>query len=56
MNTPDHPDIARVLVEGLPEAAPTYCPICGEEALILYRNTHTGDVVGCENCIETEYA
>ena len=28
---PDHPDIARAMREGDPEAAPVYCPVCGAE-------------------------
>lgn len=53
----EHPDITRVLREGLPEGEEyPHCPVCGEEALMFYRNTLTAEVVGCENCIEAEYA
>lgn len=28
------------------------CPVCGEECETLYR-TAQGDIVGCEECVET---
>ena len=29
-----------------------YCPICGEEVYDTVFITGSGDIVGCENCIE----
>ena len=35
-----------------PEYKVPNCPICGWETDVLYRNKATGDILGCENCIE----
>ena len=29
------------------------CPVCGEECETLYRRPY-GEILGCENCVETE--
>ena len=49
---PDHPDIARVLREGLPEAPVYHCPVCGAECEELYVDSEY-DVVGCPECVKT---
>lgn len=51
MNIPDHPDIQRMEREGVPDADPIYCPICGGETDEFYKN-RDGEIVGCFNCIE----
>lgn len=35
-----------------PEQTMPICPECGEECECLYRD-RTGQIVGCENCIDT---
>lgn len=36
-----------------PKEAPEYlCPRCGEECETLYKDKHTGEVLGCDCCIE----
>lgn len=34
------------------ECGGPHCPRCGEECETLYRDRY-GEVVGCENCVET---
>lgn len=31
-----------------------YCPVCGEETVENVFVSDSGDVVGCENCVETK--
>lgn len=49
----DHPAVANALATGYPDGEPEtyYCPVCGEECECLYKNSGTGDIVGCDNCI-----
>ena len=47
---PDHPDIARAMREGDPEAAPVYCPVCGAEFETVYEDAD-GNIVGCDECL-----
>lgn len=35
-----------------PEPKRHYCPLCGEECETLYRDKDTGEVLGCNCCIE----
>lgn len=32
------------------------CPICDEECETIYKDKNTGDVIGCDRCIESEDA
>lgn len=51
----DHPLIAHMEQSGTPdgksEIVPV-CPVCGQEADDICRNTDNGEIVGCDNCIE----
>ena len=50
---PDHPDIACALRTGYPEpVAFPRCPVCGEETDVFFRNCRSGEILGCDNCIE----
>lgn len=35
-----------------PEPVEYRCPVCGEECESIYRNAQ-GEIVGCDNCVET---
>ena len=48
----DHPDIRKMENEGVEYGDAYYCPICGEAAETIYKDTW-GNVVGCDNCIIT---
>lgn len=54
IDIPDHPDIAEALRTGYPRrfqhAPEIVCPVCDEEAEIIYRDIHN-QTVGCNNCI-----
>ena len=54
-NIPDHPVIAGLLANGLPEASPVICPVCGDECRTFYKNMHDG-IFACENCVQIEDA
>lgn len=45
-----HPDITRVMRDGLPEAPEIECPVCGYECEIFYKAG--GEIIGCDQCIE----
>lgn len=45
-----HPDITRVMRDGLPEAPEIECPVCGGECEIFYKAG--GEIIGCDQCIE----
>ena len=45
----EHPDITRLLREGMPEDTPICCPVCGEECETFYKVIH--EIVGCENAL-----
>lgn len=52
----EHPDITRTLNTGYPserDPDPPLCLICGGPCEKLYRKTDTGDILGCDLCIET---
>lgn len=34
-----------------PEGKPTYCPVCNQEAMRLYRGMWN-DIIGCDNCVK----
>lgn len=54
---PDDPVIRNMERTGYPdgkEPQQPICPVCGEECDTLYFND--GQIVGCENCIETRNA
>lgn len=56
MNIPDAPDIRMTEATGYPTPVSwPHCPLCGEECETIYKDYY-GDVVGCENCIETSNA
>ena len=51
----DHPVIANMERTGHPdgkEPEAYHCPLCGKECESIYKNKDTGEIVGCENCIE----
>lgn len=51
----DHPVIENLCRTGYPDGRePKYpvCPCCGADAEHFYR-TSTGEIVGCEICLET---
>ena len=53
----DHPDIARVLRDGVDCNCKYRCPVCGEDLAYdakVYMNWR--EVIGCEHCIETKDA
>ena len=55
---PDHPAIRYAHETGYPDASyldVPRCPVCGENADILYRNAYH-DVVGCGECVYTSDA
>lgn len=54
-NIPDHPVVADLLQNGLPESPPVYCPVCGEECETFYKNNHDS-IFACENCVVIEQA
>lgn len=35
-----------------PEYEVPHCPLCGEEANKIFRDKMSGDIYGCENCVE----
>lgn len=54
-NIPDHPVIRNMEQTGYPDGKEPeipICPMCGQEADDIYRNTDNGEIVGCDNCIE----
>lgn len=54
---PDDPIIQNMERSGYPdgkEPPQPICPVCGDECGTLYIND--GQIVGCENCIETRDA
>ena len=51
----DAPDIRMTEETGYPSGRYfkwPRCPVCGDEAETIYKD-RWGDVVGCDNCIET---
>ena len=53
---PDHPVIANMERTGYPDGKwpePLLCPLCGGECETIYRNRESGEVVGCDLCIES---
>lgn len=54
-NFPDHPVVADLLRNGLPESPPVYCPVCGEECETFYKNNRDS-IFACENCVVIEQA
>lgn len=52
---PDHPVIRNCERTGWPDGKdPEYpvCPVCGEETDTFYKSEETGEIVGCDKCIE----
>ena len=47
----EHPEITRLLKEGMPEEKPICCPVCGEELDDYVFVDNFGDVIGCEKCV-----
>ena len=35
--------------------SPIICPICNEEAEVLYKNIFNNEIVGCNECIKETY-
>ena len=49
---PDHPEIARTLVSGYPDAVRfPMCPVCGEETDTFIKSRLSGEILGCDNCV-----
>lgn len=51
----EHPEINNTLNTGYPsdrEPEPPMCLICGGPCEKLYREKDTGDILGCDLCIE----
>lgn len=36
-----------------PDFKTPVCPVCGVETDTLYKDTHTGEIVGCDDCLTT---
>ena len=55
----EHPQISNALRTGWPDGkAPVdpKCPVCGSECSFIFRRCREGDVLGCEDCTQTEDA
>lgn len=39
-----------------PESPTPTCPICGAECRYFYRKLFSDEILGCDDCIEREYA
>ena len=51
----DHPAIANALATGYPDGnEPEFyrCPVCGKECESIFKHKDTGEIAGCDNCIE----
>ena len=52
MDIPDAPWIRDAELNGMPEADPVFCPVCGEQdPEDLYLDTR-GDPCGCSECLK----
>lgn len=54
-SVPDHPAITNTERTGYPdgkEPVPPLCPLCGGECETIYRSKESGEVMGCDICIE----
>lgn len=52
---PDHPAIRNMERTGYPdgkEPEAYHCPWCGKECERVLKHSITGEIVGCDNCIE----
>ena len=52
----DHPAIANALATGYPNGVEpeTYrCPLCEAECECVYKHKGTGEIVGCDHCVES---
>ena len=49
---PDAPWVRNAMMFGIVDPPEVRCPVCGEEAENLYVDKHSGDILGCERCIE----
>lgn len=52
---PDHPVIANMERTGHPdgkESEAYRCPVCDKECDGIFKHKGTGEIVGCDNCIE----
>ena len=47
----EHPDITRLMRDGMPEAETCYCPCCGAECEKYYIQDRK--IIGCDYCIES---
>lgn len=55
-NIGDHPDIANALATGYPdgnEPEAYRCPVCDKECESIYKCKETGEIVGCDRCVDT---
>ena len=46
----EHPDITRLMRDGIPENKTKYCPCCGAECEKFF--IEDGKIIGCDYCIE----
>lgn len=56
MNISDHPVIRNMKQTGYPDGIEPeiyHCPLCGAECECAFKHKATGEIVGCENCIES---
>ena len=54
-NISDHPIIRNMELTGYPdgkEPESYRCPVCGKECETIFRYKATGEIVGCDICIE----
>ena len=54
-NISDHPIIRNMELTGYPdgkEPEEYHCPVCGKECECIFKHKATGEIVGCDNCIE----
>jgi len=50
---PDDPRVRDAMINGVPEGTVIRCPCCGEEAESFFKDKKTGEILGCDECIET---
>ena len=51
----DHPAIANALATGYPdgmEPEEYQCPVCGKECECVYTHKESGEVAGCDRCLD----
>ena len=51
-NLPDAPWIRDAEINGVPDSPEIRCPYCGKEAESFFKDKKTGEIIGCNECIE----